>query len=155
MTRAAFLPRDDMPEWRKLYDALLVNVDVGDVITYAQLDAALGRPFLANRSPLYRARQELGEMRNRWLEAVPGVGYRVPEAEEHLRIAQDHKRKGKRQFGQMMRVQEVTDLSRLTAQALDRFQTQAQLNAVLYQVAVHHEKRLNRIEAILRNDGKL
>ena len=150
-----FQPKGDFPEWRIIYDQLLIDADFGTVITYEQLDDALGRVFLDNRSPIYRARMHLGEMRQRWIESVPGVGYRVIEAGEHIHAAQRHKRRAKRQLGLMVKVAEVTDLSRLTPEELMRFDTQAKVNQMLYMVAVHHERRLSRIEEILRADGKL
>jgi hypothetical protein len=52
-------------------------------------------------------------------------------------------------------VQEVTDLSVLSAAELATFDSQARINSMLYQVAVHHERRLARIESILREDGRL
>jgi hypothetical protein len=152
---APFQPKGDVPEWRLIYDALLERAGFGDIITYAQLDEALGRPFEANRSPFYRARQHMGEMRSRWLVAVPRQGYRVIEAREHLTAAQSHKRRARRQLGLMVRVQEVTDLSVLSAAELATFDSQARINSMLYQVAVHHERRLARIESILREDGRL
>lgn len=155
MTAQAFRPRGEIPEWRMIYDALLATADFGDVITYAQLDEVLGREFVGNRSPIYAARRHLGEMRSRWLVPVPRTGYRVPEANEHIDVAQGHKRKGKRQLGLMQRVAEVTDLSRLTETELARFDSQARINAALYMVLVHHEKRIARIEAVLRTQGVL
>jgi hypothetical protein len=152
---AAFRPKGDRPEWRVIYDELLVAADFGTIVDYAALDRVLGRPFVANRSPIYRARQHLGEMRLRWLEAEPGVGYRVIEAREHLDAAQRRKRRAKRQLGLMVKIAEVTDLARLDPQELSRFDAQARINSALYMVAVHHEQRLQRIERILRDDGKL
>lgn len=152
---APFQPKGDAPEWRLIFDRLLDGAAFGEVITYAQLDDVLGRPFLENRSPIYKARLHLGEMRSRWIESVPGEGYRVIEAREHIDAAQKHKRKAKRQLGLMVKVAEVTDLSQLTPEELAKFDTQAKVNAMLYMVAVHHERRLNRIESILRSEGKL
>lgn len=152
---APFKAKGEVPEWRLIFDRLLDGADFGTVITYDQLDDVLGRPFLDNRSPIYRARQHLGEMRSRWIEAQPGVGYRVIEAAEHMDAAQQRKRRAKRQLGLMVKIAEVTDLSRLKPEELAKFDTQAKLNAALYMVAVHHERRLSRIEQILKDEGKL
>jgi hypothetical protein len=149
------MPKGPLPEWRLIYDGLLESADFGDVITYAQLDEALGRTFEVNRGPLYRAREHLGEMRHRWIEPVPRVGYRVIEPREHMAVAQNKKRRARRQFRGMVRVAEFTDLSRLTPGELVSFDSQARVNAALYMVAVHHERRISRIEAILRGEGKL
>jgi len=138
-----------------LYDELLAQADFGTLITYDDLDRVLGRPFRPERGPIYRARQHLGEMRQRWLAPVANVGYRVIDANEHLNVAQQHKRKAKHQFGLMVKVAEVTDVSRLTPEELVAFDSQAKVNAMLYLVAVHHERRIQRIEQVLREDGRL
>lgn len=155
LARAPFHPTGVAPEWRMLYDRILATADFGDVIPYAALDQALGRPFRRNRSPLYRARTHLGEMRHRWLEAVPRRGYRVIEAREHMTIAQGHKRRARRQFTLMKRVADVTDRSVLSPDELAQFDQQARINAALYMVAVHHEQRIRRIEAVLQAAGQL
>lgn len=156
MTSAApFRPKAGRPEWRIIYDELLASADFNTVITYDELDRVLGRTFVDNRGPLYRARRQLGEMRLRWLEPEPRVGYRVIEAREHMEAAQRRKRKARRQLGMMVKIAEVTDLARLDPHELAQFDAQARINAALYMVAVHHEQRLQRIEEIMRNDGKL
>ena len=150
-----FQPKGDTPEWAMVYDKLLDTAQFGDIITYEQLDEALGRRFLDSRSPIYRARHELGAVRSRWLDAVPSVGYRVIEAREHMRVAQRHKTRAKRQLGMMVHVAQVTDITRLTPEELATFDNQQKLNAMLYQVAVHHEKRISRVETALRQAGLL
>lgn len=155
MSEEPFKPKGELPEWRMVYDQLLASAEFGDVITYQQLDEVLGRRFVDNRAPIYRARTELGDMRHRWLTSVPDVGYRVIDANEHITEAQRHKRRARRQLGFMVKVAEVTDLGRLTQDELVRFDAQARINNTLYLVAVHHEQRLNRIEAIMRDEGKL
>jgi hypothetical protein len=153
--RVPFAPKGDVPEWRLLYDLLLDGAEFGDVITYAELDQALERRFLDNRSPLYRARRELGDQRHRWLEAVPNVGYRVITAAEHLRVAGQHKRRAKTQLGTMQRVTLATDLDALTPEELQRFDAQARINAALVAIVTSHEQRLGRIEETLRKNGML
>ena len=150
-----FAPKGDQPEWRVIYELLLSGAEFGDVVTYAELDEALGRRFVTNRGPLYRARRELGEERHRWLEPVPGKGYRVIEAREHLRVSQVHKRKAKRQFTLMTTVTSATDLTQLTPEELSAFDSQTRIQAALVAIAFSHEQRLGRIEQTLRNNGML
>lgn len=154
-TRMPFQPKGDHPEWQLIYDPLLSTADYGTLITYAELDDALGRTFKDNRSPIYRAREHLGDTRRRWLEAVPGKGYRVIEAVEHLMVANRHKRKGQRQFGAMVRVADTTDLSRLTPEQLATFDDQRKHIAVLYMISVHNYRQLQRHEDALRKAGLL
>lgn len=153
--RAPFKPKAELPEWRLIYDKILEHVEFGDIITIEQLDEVLGRSFVENRGPLYRARQHMAEMRRRWFEPIPGVGYRIIEASEHMHAAQARKQRARRQLRQMVRIGEVTDLSRLTPEQLAAFDSQAKVNAAVYMALVHHERRLSRLEEILRADGKL
>lgn len=152
---SAFAPKGDVPEWRQIYELLLAGAEFGDLVTYADLDAALGRRFLDNRNPIYRARRELGEQRHRWLEAVPRQGYRVIEAREHLRVSHQHKRKARRQLTLMTTVTAATDLQRLTPEELTTFDAQTRIQAALVAIAFSHEQRLGRIEQTLRNNGML
>lgn len=151
----AFKPKGELPEWRLIYDKLLQHADFGDVITYEMLEQVLGRPFEENRSPFYRAREEMGSQRLRWAESVPGEGYRVIQPNEHMHAAQARKRRAQRQLRAMVKIGEVTDLTRLTPEELMQFDSQTRFNRAVYMAVVSHEKRLTRIEELLRADGKL
>lgn len=150
----AFAPKGDVPEWRLIYD-LLDGAEYDDVITYGELDQALGRDFRERRGPLYRARIEFGAQRHRWLEAVPNKGYRVINAREHLRVAHGHKRRARGQYRRMITVSTATDLSQLTPQELEAFDAQSRINATLVAIVSSHEQRLGRIEDTLRKNGML
>lgn len=151
--RHPFAPKGDLPEWRLLYDRLLAAADFGDVVTYAALDETLGRPFVRNRSPLYRARREMGEQRKRWLKSVPRKGYRVIEATEHLQVADEHRHKARRQLAQMVLVGEVTDLSQLTGEQLASFDQQQRINQMQWLFNQHIYRRVAKVEAALRAAG--
>lgn len=148
-----FQPLGEKPEWRLVYDILLQQAQPGDVISYAQLDRVLGRPFIANRSPLYRARKELGEAQHRWLDPVLGVGYRVIEAAEHVMVARRHKRKSQRQMGTALEVVGATDVTRLTDEQRTTFDQLAMILHLQHSMLLSHEKRLTRVEGLLRQAG--
>lgn len=153
--RAPFEPKGDLPEWRLIYDKLLEHAEFGDIITIDELDEVLGRSFRDNRSPIYKARERLGEMRQRWIETAPGVGYRVIEANEHMHAAKARKDRAQRQLKRMVNIGEFTDLTRLTPEEMERFDNQSRFNRAVYMAVTSHERRLNRIEDLLRLDGKL
>lgn len=155
VARQPFQPKGAQPEWQMIYDDLLADADFGSVITYSQLDHVLGRPFLDDRGPIYTARRHLGRTRKRWFEAVDGVGYRIIEAREHLGAAHRRKRRARRQLATMVEIAEVTDLEHLQPDELVEFDRQTKINAALFLFAAQHERRLNRIEDILRQEGKL
>lgn len=150
MTR--FQPKGEIAEWRMVYERLLEGADFGQVITYAELDEALGRTFVTNRSPIYRAREELGDLRKRWLESVPGVGYRVTNPTDHVRVSVSHRRKSRRQVSISVKVLGATDLGRLAPSDLAKWDTEQRLAFALFGV-VNHEARLRRIEELLRTHG--
>lgn len=154
-TAQPFKPKGDRPEWRIIYEDLLLGAESGDIITLADLSNVLGRDFRRSRSPLYRARKALGVERSRWLYPVPGKGYRVAEAREHVTLANGHKQRAKRQLGTMMTVMRATDITQLGAEDLVRFDAQFKVNALHHAILVMHEGRLNRHEAALRQAGLL
>lgn len=149
-----FQPKGEKPEWLMIYDRFLADASIDDVITYADLDELLGRDIRKNRTPLYRARQEMGEQHKRWLESVPNIGYRVLDPQDHVRVSAVHKRKSRRQLGMAVRVLESTDLSLLSAEALALWDGQQKLTFALWAVLAH-ESRLRKIENVLRKEGLL
>jgi hypothetical protein len=150
-----FQPKGPVPEWRMIYDVLLDKIEPGAVITYEQLDKVLGRPFKQNRTPLYRARSILGDVRKRWLEPAPGTGYRCIPASEMTAQAVRRREAGKRRLEAAVQVGRATDLSQLTAEQLARHDRQHEINQALVAAILNHESRLTRIERALRAAGKL
>jgi hypothetical protein len=149
-----FAPKGEKAEWLLVYDKLLADADFGTVITYAQVDEVLGRDSRSNRAPIYRARDHLADTRKRWLESVPGVGYRVTEPADHVRVSVHHRRKSKRQLGIAVKVLESTDITRLDPTGLAQWDEQQKVTFALWAI-VAHEARLRKIEDILRKEGLL
>lgn len=149
-----FTPKGDRPEWQMIYD-LLEDIEPGEVITYETLTDVLGRDFMPNRSPFYRARRHLGEQRQRWMEAIPNVGYRCIKAPEHIGQAARRREFGKRRILDAVRINRATDLTRLTSEELARHDNQFAINTALVAAFQNHEERLRRIEQALRAAGKL
>lgn len=97
MEREPFEPVGSEAQWRMVYKAISA-LGVNDVITYEQLGEALGRDFLEDRAPIYRAMQELEREDKRTLTNVRNVGYRVAEPGEHEGLAKGHVRRSRRQL---------------------------------------------------------
>ena len=152
MTR--FKPKGEIAEWRMIYEQLLETAEFGQVITYAELDEALGRPFIDNRGPIYRAREDLGTIRQRWLEPVPGVGYRITEPSDHVRVSVSHRRRSQRQMSISVKVIGATDLGRLSPDDLAKWDSEQRIAFAVWGV-VSHEARLRRIEELLRGEGMM
>ena len=149
-----FKPKGEIAEWRMIYEGLLENAEFGQVITYAELDEVLGREFIANRSPIYRAREDLGSIRKRWLEPVPGVGYRVTNPGDHVRVSVSHRRTSQRQVSISVKVLGATDLAKLTPADLAKWDSEQRIAFAIWGV-VSHEARLRRIEELLRTEGMM
>lgn len=112
---APFQPRGTRPEWRVIFEDVLAGCDFGDLITFDQLDEALGRDFRSSRGPLYRAAEELLATRNRTLASVPGKGYRVAQPNEHADLAQKDHLFGRRRISRALRKATHVDKAKLTA----------------------------------------
>jgi DNA-binding winged helix-turn-helix (wHTH) protein len=141
-----------------VYDELLASADYGSIVTFADLARVLDHDAHDRqrlRAPIARARRELGSQRSMWLVAVPNVGYRVIQANEHVSVADDHKHRGQRQFSRMLDVSRATNLSRLTPEELATWDTQSRINGFLLMVVRSHESRIRRIEQVLIADGKM
>lgn len=96
-----FQPLGAEARWRTLYQ-LLQQKEIGDVITYEDMAAALEMDAVADRRSLQvtfrRAAIQYEEDDCRAVDAVRNVGYRVVEPSEHLKLAKRH---GKRAGNQL------------------------------------------------------
>lgn len=120
----AFEVKGEQPEWRLLYERVK-GLPVDAVVTYEQLDEALGRSFRDDRGPLDRAQTELLEANHRVLVNVRNVGYRVARAEEHLSLAQGQRKRARRAVRKGRRIAEGADRGALSVddrRRLDEFQ---------------------------------
>jgi hypothetical protein len=80
-----------------IYD-LLEHANVGDLISYDDLDTALGRDFRSNRRAWPRALREMEETRSRTCACVTNEGYRVVAASQHKGLALVHQKRSRRQI---------------------------------------------------------
>jgi hypothetical protein len=100
--RQLFAPKDSESEATKVFE-LLSGLRPGETITYKQLDVALGRRFTDRRTPYYRAKERLLKRYNRTMAPVPGIGYRMVTAAEHVEVGALHSRKAERSTGRAYR----------------------------------------------------
>ena len=159
MSENPFRPRspDGVSVWKRGYHRLMAEgLPYGREISHQHLAEVLGlslEAFLSNRGPLYRIRAELedGE-EGRTLIPVPGRGYRVSHPRDHATVCKARKRRGARLTRQALRLAEATDTALLDAAQKKEL---SDVEKALVVVVTIHEKRLRKIEAILRADGKL
>ncbi len=92
-----FEPLDgSVARWRMVHEQLR-TMAVGDVFTYAALSELLDlNDRHAIQSVVRRAAKEFEKADKHALAAVPNVGYRIVEADEHVRLARTHQAKSSR-----------------------------------------------------------
>jgi hypothetical protein len=105
----------DRPMWKIVYDDLLSAAEIGDVVTYEQLRAALPDVDDAGvRGAFFRACREVELTMSRTFENVRTVGYRMVDAREHERLARAHHKRSRRQMGKALAKTRSADRSKLT-----------------------------------------
>lgn len=89
-------PLGEHARWRILYD-MLCAAEVEQVLTYAEMAAALGVDPATERAKIQmamrRAAEEHEKVDKRSLDVVPGRGYRVVPATENIGLARRHQKK--------------------------------------------------------------
>lgn len=93
-----FEPLGDRARWRILYD-LVSKKPTGATVTYEELAQSLDldpEDRHTIQMTMRRASKESESEDKRALESVPNVGYRIVEAEEHLRLARSQQKRAGR-----------------------------------------------------------
>lgn len=94
-----FRPSGEHARWRILYE-ILQQRDVGEVVTYDEMGAALGVDPDKDRHTIQlamrRAAKELEVVDKHATDAIPNEGYRIVEPEQHLYLAKRQQRKANR-----------------------------------------------------------
>jgi hypothetical protein len=136
---------------RTIYDTLMADVGVGELISYEAAGQALGLDPVADRTIIQQAARQAGkwllEEQQRAIDVVPGVGYRVVQASEHLTLARRHQRKSQRALRRGR-----ASLDHVRRDELDAFQlrlvdsavVQTQLQLEMYTRFKRDQKRLEK-----------
>lgn len=109
------------PQWGPLYDALRGHTP-GTVIAYDALTAATGLSIYTIQRRIGRAIRELERTDQRTVVNVPGVGYRVAHAGEHIDLARRQLRLARRRVRRGGDIIEATNLEDLTCEERDRLE---------------------------------
>ncbi len=89
-----FQPKDGLPEWRKIYNA--ISREVGAIIKFEDLSVIIKRDFKTSRGPIYRVIRELEANDYRTLISVKGVGYKVADVSEHEYLGLAHHKRSRK-----------------------------------------------------------
>ncbi|SIJ95529.1 Uncharacterised protein [Mycobacteroides abscessus subsp. abscessus] len=92
---------------------LFADVEPGQVVPYDFLEAALGLDRAMTQGVVNQAKSGIQREHQKSLVAVRNVGYQVIEPQSHIRLAQDHQRKGRRQTRKALMAVENTDYDKL------------------------------------------
>lgn len=149
-----FQPNGETARWRVLY-ALLVGTEVGAILDYVTMAEALDLHHTKDRHTMQvamrRAALELERTEKHAVEAVANVGYRIVEAEEHLRLA---KRQQSRSSRALVRGQSKVvnvDLSNVDPEVRQAFKVVASAFAMQMDFNRRTDIRQQRLEESLKS----
>lgn len=147
-----FEPVGDTARWRTLYQ-LLVELKIGDVLTYEDMSAALDLDPLKDRHiiqvAMRRAAKELENTDKHATEAVPNVGYRIVEPEEHLTLARRQQRKSSKALARGQSKVINVDLSDVDPEVRKAFQVMASAFAMQMEFNRRTDVRQKKLEDAL------
>lgn len=142
---------DGRAYWRVVYDRV-VTMEPGDTITHGELLTLLETD---DRRTLYqnvaKADRRLRKSNHRALGNVPGLGYRMLRAEEHVLRAQAHKSRASHQMHTAVSVVKAADLSLMNQQDRDWTMRMAQGMVLLAQVLSQQAQNLARHDELIRD----
>jgi hypothetical protein len=145
--------RPDGKSYRELALDVLKSEPVGTLIPYERLMKHLEvddrRKVIASVRPAIKS---LLKLYNRGAKCVAGVGYRILQANEHMLVATGHKSKAGRSMGRALAFFEGTDLNAMTEIERKLHESQHMLARAIMDSHRHLDKRLTRIEELLKGE---
>lgn len=147
-----FEPVGEVARWRTLY-ALLQQMGVGQVLTYKAMGEALDLDPEADRHTIQvamrRASKEFEAEDKHATEAVPNVGYRIVESEEHLGLARRQQRKSSKALVRGHSKVVNVDLSDVDPEVRKAFQVMATAFAMQMEFNRRTDVRQQKLEVAL------
>lgn len=144
-----FTPAGDRARWRILYD-LLVSRQPDDVVPYDELAEALDLHPVDDRHAIQmamrRAAKEYEVLDKRAVEAIPNTGYRIVEAEEHLRLAKGQQKRSSKALARGQSKVVNVDLSNVEPEVRRAFDVVAQAFAMQMDFNRRTDVRQKRLE---------
>lgn len=150
-----FEPINEVSRRQAVVD-MLSAIPSGEVVPYDALEIALGLDRHAVQSVVNQAKPSLQKIGQKSLVAVRNIGYRVLSPGEHIDLARDHQKKGRRQTRKAKSAVAHTDYAKLsdieraqydialaTISALERFERRADLRYASKE----------RVDAFIREQG--
>jgi hypothetical protein len=139
--------------WRVIYEDLMRGQPENHVITYEEMASALGLDPIADRPVIIgaarRAIAELEESDNRSAVSVRGVGYRMAEPGEHLKIGRARKQRSEVALRGARRAVVNVDLSRVPEHERPALLGLARLVEAQLDFNDRAQKRMDRLDDLL------
>jgi hypothetical protein len=136
---------DGIPWWKRLYD-LFHDQEYGTIVPYDKVTEVVGIDLREQRSPIYRAIQELEEHAQRTLVAVPNQGYRVAQPADHAHLAHRRRRLAGRQMGKAVSVAMATNRALVTTEQIRKIDEFANWAVAVQNILVVHNTQLGKHE---------
>jgi hypothetical protein len=92
-----FEPKGEEAIWKLIYK-YVVDLPVGTVVSFKELEDAINDNFEKNRSSVYRATKEMAKVNKKYLVSERGVGYKIVEGTPMLWHAEERHEKANRQI---------------------------------------------------------
>ena len=147
-----FEPAGDKARWRIIYDVLTTK-DVGDTVSYDELGETLDLDPAQDRHTIQLAMRRASKNSEiedkRALEAVPNQGYRIVEAEEHLRLARGQQKRAGRALGRGQSKVVNVDFNGMDPEVRKAFETVAIAFSMQMDMLRRTDIRQNKLEEIL------
>lgn len=143
-----FATKDSVSEATKLEEVLL-QMSIGDVITYDEMDRILDRPFLGSRTPIYAAIKRVQSKNKRTFANVPGVGYRMVEPKEHYTLGRRHAAKAVRSSNRGIGVTTAADRNLLTTEQINQLDALQEVQRGQAEFNRRSTRRLNKLERVI------
>lgn len=146
---APFEPQGPRAKWRIVYD-LLVEAAVNDVLTYDDMGVALGVDPVTKRHQIQMAMQRAAKEHERVdlraVAAIPNVGYRVVEPQEHMALARNQQKRSSRALERGHSKVTNVDLNAMDPEVRDAFHVVAQAFSMQMEFNRRMDVRQKRLE---------
>lgn len=155
--------REDGRSNTQVIVGLVAGSDPGRVFCYEELAAALNvgatKQFQTSdvQAAVRKAMPSLGRLHKRTMHSVPGVGYRLAKADEHMGLAVCRQTKAARQLKRGLEILRDTRLDEIKdPQARLAHEGHMLVTSAILQQTMAMERRIGRVEAAITalRDGK-
>ena len=150
--RVPFQPvrEDQRPYWQVIYDEITERIDggkltIGDIVTSDEFEAMLGEG-VEWRQPLLKAAKYLRETRQRSLDNVRGVGYKLIAGTDHVKQAKRVKRRAGRELERARQHYITVDRKFLSMDQSTKLDLALNATALLVGFAKETDERMAQVE---------